>query len=135
MNHNEDLKRIKRLVGRHCEKSLACNSLKIRFGCDVDERGTSYIWIDPPWIFIKNNNIITHADESPDETIEFKEWANLLNPLNKTQLVSYDYSDKGNFELHFSENYSLLMPYTADEVDENEEVPADDDEHWYIHYD
>ena len=128
MNHDEDLEKLKNLVCKDCERTLACNSLKMRFGCAVDERGTAYIWIDPPWIFVKDNNIITNSDESPYDTYEFQEWCELLNPLNKTQLVSFDYLDNGNFALHFSENYSLLMPYSPNEEDDDEDY-----EHWYIY--
>ncbi len=123
MDHDENLKLLKELVGKDCERTLACNSLKIHFGCDFYERGTSYIWIDPPWVFVKTDEIITSSLDYPDEEKQFKTWGSLLNPLNKTQLLSYDYLDEGILKLHFSENYSLLVPYFPEK---------EDYEHWYV---
>lgn len=138
MSHEEDLKAIKHLVGKECERTLAINSLKLRFDCDIDERGKSYIWIDPPWLFVKDQEVIASAYDCPLETESFRKWSDHLNPLNKTKLVSFEYFDDGNFVLTFKDNYHLYIPFDPeeDEYDDSEEDEEyeEDYEHWYIHH-
>ncbi|OZG70329.1 hypothetical protein BTA51_26810 [Hahella sp. CCB-MM4] len=126
MNHKEDLELISELIGHTCERTLACNSIKLRFGCEVDPRGTSYIWIDAPWELQTETELVTESLDYPAEDEEFKNWSNKLNPLNKTVLVSVIFTKGKDLQLEFEGGYYLYVPYSPNE-------PDDDDwyEHWY----
>jgi hypothetical protein len=87
---------LRSLVGVTCERSLAANSLKLRFGCVESDKGNAYIWIDPPWRLTLAGQLVTgSADwpgwdgvENPDVNRPLWEaWCALFDPLNRTTLV------------------------------------------------
>ncbi len=130
MSHSADIAIIKSLVGNSCERTLACNSIKIRFGCDIDEKGTSYIWIDPPWEFQTRDKLLTESIDCPNHEEanydeKFSEWSTIFNPLNKTVLKGVTYTTEKELELEFDGGYYIYVPYSK--------TKEDDDwyEHWY----
>ena len=125
MKNENSIKIIRGLVGQRCERSLVANSLKFRFGTETDPRGTSYIWIDPPWYLIRADEVVTTAWDVPDpddanyET-QFENWSKLFDPLNDTILEDASLESDGKLILKFSSGLSLEVPHD----------PKDDD-HWY----
>ena len=83
------------LLGTSCERSLATNSLKLRFDGAPGE-GRAYIWIDPPWRLSLSGRFITGSADWPvwDGVEEpevnrplWEAWCALFDPLNRTALV------------------------------------------------
>ncbi len=121
MNFQKDLKIIDSFIGRKCERTLACNSLKIRFG-----EKTPYIWIEPPWSFEKNQTKVTASIEYPEDENEFTKWSAALDPLNETIFESFKYSVEDGLLLNFINGYSLHAPTTLEAIDEDDFY-----NHWY----
>ncbi|MFM7148664.1 MAG: hypothetical protein ACKO23_02360 [Gemmataceae bacterium] len=63
--HAELLTALRSLVGKPCERSLATNSLKLRFDGAPGEKGRAYIWIDPPWRLSLAGRFITGSADWP----------------------------------------------------------------------
>ncbi|WP_144401624.1 hypothetical protein [Isoalcanivorax pacificus] len=120
MDHDKDVKIINGFVGRLCERTLACNSIKLRFAGKKE-----YIWIDPPWTLHGLSGCVADSSEYPGVTPEFEVWCACLNPLDRVRLTSVEYS-KGCLVLGFSNDYQLIVPPSLGEV-------AEDDfyHHWY----
>lgn len=120
MDHDEDIIIINGFVGRLCERTLACNSIKLRFAGKKE-----YIWIDPPWTLHSPSGCVADSSEYPGATPEFEIWCVCLNPLDRVRLTSVEYS-KGRLVLGFSNDYQLIVPPSLGEV-------AEDDfyHHWY----
>ncbi|HVS39062.1 MAG TPA: hypothetical protein VMS17_26120 [Gemmataceae bacterium] len=87
---------LRTLIGKPCERSLATNSLKLRFDGEPGEKGRAYIWIDPPWRLTLAGRFITGSGDWPvwDGVAEpevnrplWEAWCALLDPLNRTALV------------------------------------------------
>jgi hypothetical protein len=87
---------LRSLLGKSCERSLATNSLKLRFGGVPGEKGRAYIWIDPPWRLSLAGRFITGSADWPVwDGVEKPEvnrplweaWCALFDPLNRTTLV------------------------------------------------
>ena len=87
------IKALRSLRGKSCERSLATNSLKLRFDGDPGEKGRAYIWIDPPWRLSLAGRFITGSADWPvwDGVEEpevnrplWDEWCALFDPLNNT---------------------------------------------------
>ena len=127
MDGIEEIKLLHELLGQECKRTLACNSLKLRFGCDVDETGTSYIWIDPPWTFQSGINTITSSEDYPGDNDTFDTWSTLLNPINDTTLIAFEQSKKGDLLLEFSGGYRIFVPFYPNKDDEDLWY-----EHWYV---
>ncbi len=121
MNHEADIKLIQSLVGRVCERTLACSSLKLRFG---DMR--PYIWIDPPWIFRNSQVVVTRSDEYPNDDEDFKLWSRFLDPINRVTFNEFSYSDDGALLFIFENGYVLEVP-VSDEVEDEDNFYH----HWY----
>jgi hypothetical protein len=121
MNYEEDLKIIESFIGRKSARTLACNTLKIRFG---DK--TPYIWIDPPWRFEKDDSKITASIDYPEDQESFRAWSKVLNPLDEATFENYEYSIKEGLSLYFSKGYSVHAPTTLDVIDEDDFY-----NHWY----
>ena len=120
MDHDEDIKIINAFVGRDCERTLACNSIKLRFS----EKG-QYIWIDPPWILNNLSGAVMRSDEYPGDTSEFEEWSEALSPLDHVRLKSFDYQ-RGCLVLSFNNEHTLIIPPSLAEV-----AQEDFYHHWY----
>ena len=113
---------VNRLVGQECERTLACNSLKLRFNVDRDFRGDQYIWIDPPWDLERGNIHITSSQEYSDD--RFDAWSELLNPLNRTKFISWEQKASGATIFNFTGDYSLHLPPDYEQ----------DEDYWYDHW-
>jgi len=130
MSHSNDIEIIENLVGSFCKRTLAGNSIKIRFGCEIDEKGTSYIWIDPPWEFQTRDKLLTESYDCPsyedaEYNEKFSEWSNIFNPLNKIVFKGFIYTTEKELELEFDGGYYIYVPYSK--VKEGDEWY----EHWY----
>ena len=120
MGHEEDIKIINAFVGRDCERTLACNSIKLRFA----EKG-QYIWIDPPWFLDNSSGTVMRSDEYPGDAGEFEEWSEGMNPLNYVRLTSFEYR-RGSLVLSFNTEHKLIVPPSLAEV-----TQEDFYHHWY----
>jgi len=98
---------VDQLVGHECERSLATNSIKLRFDTDADPRGLRYIWIEPPWTLRRGGVLVTTSDDYTDET--FRAWSRHFDVLNRTTLVAWASSDDGTI-FQFAHDYSIFVP-------------------------
>jgi hypothetical protein len=120
-DHHDDIQLIKSFVAKTCERTLACNSLKLRFG-----HKKTYIWIDPPWTLCKGDSVITSSDDCPEDTDAFKIWSESLKPLNKTVFAAFEHTTEGDLRLIFDHDFNLRIPFTSNTADD-EDFYA----HWY----
>jgi hypothetical protein len=111
------------IVGKAFERSLAVNSIKLRFGTQSDLKGTHYIRVDPPWEFHDPDGIVTTSDEYTDEG--FTEWCRLFDPINSGVLESWTETADGVVVFRFKNGYSIFPPNSSDSRDEDE---------WYSHW-
>jgi hypothetical protein len=90
------VKTLRSLLGLTCERSLATNSLKLRFDCAQCDKGRAYIWIDPPWRLTRGGQLVTGSADWPlwdgveDREVNqplWEAWCALFDPLNRTTLV------------------------------------------------
>ena len=121
MNHEEDLKIVGGFIGKECERTLACNSLKIRFG-----EKSPYIWLDPPWELWDNKGLVISSLDYPDVEEEFENYSRYLNPLNRTKLLDFEHTIKNGLALHFQSGFRIFAPTTIEAVDEDDFY-----HHWY----
>ena len=121
MNYDQELKIIDEFVGRECERTLACSTLKIRFG-----KKNPYIWIDPPWVLKKNQIKITASIDYSTDEVGFFKWSETLAPLNSTIFEGYKYNLRDGLVLNFSHGITLHVPTTLDTIDEDDFY-----NHWY----
>jgi hypothetical protein len=98
---------VERLVGHECERTLATNSIKLRFDTERDPRGLRYIWIEPPWTLYHGDLVITTSDEYTDEA--FSAWNRHLDPLNRTTFVGWEGRDDGT-AFRFANEYTVFVP-------------------------
>jgi hypothetical protein len=114
---------VEKLIGVGFERSLAANSIKLRFRPDLDPRGLHHIWIDPPWELLgPNGEAITSSLEYSDAY--FEEWSKLFEPLNHGVLKSwYSKPDWATMFL-FENQYSILLRHTTN----------DGRDGWYCHW-
>jgi hypothetical protein len=121
---------LKSFVGQACYRSIACNSIKIRFGEAAKPAQQGYIWIDPPWSFIQHEKLITDAYSCPhyeevDYKLRFWEWCDLFHPLDESVFTGYVFLEDCSLKLFFDNSYQLYVPI-------DEEVSDNDDlELWY----
>ena len=116
------------LIGQECERTVATNTIKLRFGTASDPRGESYIWIDPPWMLKLGDMSITSSDHYSDES--FADWSNLLDPLNRVVLSGWSVGT-GETTFTFANGFTIVVP-DSDDVRESDRWYA----HWYaVHTD
>ena len=113
---------VTRLVGRECERTIAINTIKLRFGTESDPRGDSYIWVDPPWQLYSGKHLVTSSDEYDEST--FVEWGCLFDPLNNVRFTGYEPGESA-VVLSFENGYRIVIPHVG-------ETRNDDD--WYAHW-
>jgi hypothetical protein len=121
MDREEDLNIVEGFIGKVCERTLACNSLKIRFG-----EKSPYIWLDPPWELWDKEELIASSLGYPESDEEFQSYSSTLNPLNKTKLVNFEHTVKNGLVLHFENGLRLHAPTTLEIIDEDDFY-----HHWY----
>ena len=98
------------LVGGRCERTLATNTIKLRFNTQQDPRGRQYIWIDPPWaLFEGDRGVTTSADYDEGH---FAAWIELLQPMDSTLLEAWHEDDSGGSVFVFSHGYRLVVPHS-----------------------
>lgn len=118
---------VEQLLGQTFERTLAANSLKLRFGTQIHPKGTHYIWIDPPWNFLGPDGLI--AQSSHEYTKEtFGQWAQKFLPIDHNTLTSWSMDEDGTVRFIFATGHSLVLPSTSDERD-----PENWYAHWYAH--
>jgi hypothetical protein len=111
------------LVGDRCERSLATNSIKLRFGADQDPRGGRYIWIDPPWTFWEGDREITSSFAY--DAARFHAWSEVFQPLDSTVLEAWEEDGAGGSVFVFAHGYRLVVPRKHEPVSEDA---------WYVHW-
>jgi hypothetical protein len=100
------------LVGKSFERTLAANSLKLRFGTHAGPKGTHYIWIDPPWEFHGPDGLIADSDEYTDEN--FREWSQLFSPLDENFFVGWEALECGDVVFEFASGHFVVIPMIGD---------------------
>lgn len=119
-DHLDDIELIESFIGKVCERTLACNSLKLRFGVK-----RPYIWIDPPWILKLHSTVVVDSNQYYELVDQFEFWSEKLTPLNQITFSSYQY-ERGTLNLNFVNGYSLVVPASIAEVTDNDFY-----HHWY----
>lgn len=100
------------LVGRRCARSLATDSIKLRFGVERDPRGTHYVWIDPPWALYAGDALVTTSEGYDPEA--FAAWSRLLAPLDDDVLAGWTHSDDGAASFAFASGCRIELPPHAE---------------------
>lgn len=114
---------VEKLIGFGFERSLAANSIKLRFRPDLDPRGLHHIWIDPPWeLRDPKGETITSSQEYSDDS--FEAYSKLLEPLNVGVLKSWFSKPKWATMFLFDNQYSLFLKH----------IESEDEDHWYCHW-
>ena len=108
---------LRSLIGVACERSLATNSLKLRFDCLQSDKGRAYVWIDPAWRLTLAGRLVTgRADwpvwdgvENPEVNRPLWEaWCARFNPLNRTTLVGVSIDPRlPDLRLDFETGHSI----------------------------
>lgn len=111
------------LVGKSFERSLAVNSIKLRFGTKIDPKGTHYIWIDPPWELHSADKLVTTSEDYDEGN--FNEWSLLFDPLNRDTLKSWETGENGSVVFRTGNGYMIVLPFSGGIRDED---------HWYSHW-
>jgi hypothetical protein len=110
------------LIGQACERTLATNTIKLRFGTELDPGGDSYIWIDPPWVLQAGDLPVTSSDGYSDET--FSIWSRWFDPLNRVVFSGWSVGPTET-TFTFANGYKIIVP-DADGVRE--------EGYWYAHW-
>ncbi|MBD3885443.1 hypothetical protein IFO70_27335 [Phormidium tenue FACHB-886] len=118
-------------VGRVFRRTIVCNSIKLRFEETVDTANLSYIWVDPPWSFMRHHQPITASDlcphyEAADYTSRFRKWCSLFSALDQSVLTGYEFASSESLNLFFSNSYLLYIPKI--------EAELESDALWYSHW-
>lgn len=124
MNHDDDLQVINGLLGKECERTLACNSIKLRFECDLNPKGKSYIWIDPPWELQTETDLVAESGDYHNE--DFQVFSNKFKVLDKAVLSGVELTIDNQLQLEFEGGYYIYLPHCPNEPDEDSWY-----EHWY----
>ena len=105
------------LLGKSSERSLATNSLRLRFDGAPGEKGRAYIWIDPPWRLSLAGRFITGSADWPvwdgvqEPAVNRPLWeagCALCDPLNRTTLVGVSVgSPLADLALEFEAGYRI----------------------------
>lgn len=130
MKHLNDLKTIRSLIDSPCELSVAHNALKFRFGCEINPKGQSYIWIDSPWELQTFDKLITESYDCPfpdDKSYseDIKVWGKKFSPLYSTKLIGVIFTEDKELELEFDGGFYIYVPYSPAKIED------DNYEHWY----
>lgn len=116
------------LVGRKCFLTLATNSVKVHL--DENTRGGTFLWIDPPWQFGCEGEIIAssascpHYEETDYERM-YQEWRSKFIPASESRIESIEASPDGSLWVHLSDGYAFFVP---------KEFIPDDPPGWYDHW-
>jgi hypothetical protein len=116
------------LVGRKSFITLAANSIKLHI--DENKKGGIYLWIDPPWVFGKNNVLIESSESCPDYRAPnyrrlFSDWVARFSAISGSEIVRIAAKPSGRLSIRFRHSYSLIAPASFDEHGE----PS-----WYDHW-
>jgi hypothetical protein len=114
---------VDKLVGCECERSLATNSIKLRFKTRIDPRGKQYIWIDPPWQRHGPIGLATSSAEYDDA--RFEEWSAYFAPLDRTVLTSWRVTNDRGVVFEFVNGYRSILPPSSGKRRK---------EDWYSHW-
>jgi hypothetical protein len=98
------------LVGCSCERTLATNSIKLRFPGE-GQRDRAYIWIDPPWALVVGEEEVATSARYDDA--HFQEWSALFQPLDSTVLESWRADERRGTVFTFKTGHKLLVPLVA----------------------
>ncbi|HTL69272.1 MAG TPA: hypothetical protein VL200_16520 [Lacunisphaera sp.] len=119
------------LVGRKCFVTLATNSLKLHI--DHDKKGGTYLWVDPPWQFCRDGEIIESSASCPHHEEEdyeqrFHAWSSRFGITRGSVIQKIQASPDGSLWIHLSDDYAFFAP--------KEFIPDDPSswfDHWYFH--
>jgi|GEM_PF-6213790 len=101
MSEGESFDVIKSFIGQICQRTLAADALKFSFiDHQVDGRG-AYIWIEPPWAFLRDGKVVARSEECPEDTNAFRAWSERLAPLNQADLADAEWHEDGTLVLAF----------------------------------
>lgn len=118
------------LVGRKCFVTLATNSVKLHI--DRDQKGGTFLWIDPPWQFGRGEELIESSASCPhyeEERYEerFREWGRHFKPVRESVIEKIDASPDGGLRIGLADGFTFLIP--------SDFIPEDDPwwyDHWYV---
>jgi hypothetical protein len=117
------------LVGRKSFLTLATNSIKLHI--DQNKKAGTYLWIDPPWAFVKTVLWIESSQscpdyQRPDYRRRFKDWCARFSPISASEIVNIEANPSGRLLIEFHDSYRLVIPAAW----------YDDEAHpsWYDHW-
>jgi len=113
--------------GRRCFASLHMNAIRFRFDDREKKEGHHYLWIDHPWVFLRDTQEITTSYKYSEDTKDaFKQWCSLFGALRETTLLDFKEAESGEVTLVFPDGYRLFVPLDP----ESDDLKSDYD-HWY----
>jgi hypothetical protein len=100
-----------------CARSLATNSIILRFDTRADPGGRAYLWIDPPWRLTASGLLVTGSMDWPtwdgveDEEVNrplWEAWCAHFDPLSGAELEEVSVGlDCPDLSLHFTTGHRL----------------------------
>ena len=108
------------LRGRKAFATLATNSIKLHI--DANKKEGTYLWIDPPWEFYRENVLVGSSASCPDHTLpdydaRVRQWFDQFGSLYDTAIADATASPDGSLEIRFFGGGELFVPPDASERD------------------
>ena len=118
------------LVGWQCFVTPATNSIKLHI--DENKKVGTFLWMDPPWQFVKGEFVIESSDSCPhyrEEGYEqkFRVWCDSFAPVQGRLIVEMDALPNGSLWIRLEGGHAFYL--------DAEVVPHDPDssyDHWYL---
>src|ERR1700721_87915 len=87
------------LIGRKCFLTLATNSIKLHI--DENKKGGAFLWIDPPWQFGRDGDILESSNSYPDHQEagceeKHRTWCSRFGPVYETLIEKIDAQPDGS---------------------------------------
>ena len=115
--HHEQLSALK---GRRAFATLATNSIKLHI--DENKKDGTYLWIDPPWEFYRDDTLVESSDSYPDDTIpdhgaRVQNWFSRFDPIYETAIAEIAATPDGGLQIQFFGGGEILVPGDNSERD------------------
>jgi hypothetical protein len=116
------------LQGRKAFATLATNSIKLHI--DENKKDGEFVWIDPPWEFYRDGNLVESSDSYPSDGVpdydeRVRQWFSGFDSIYETAIAEIAASPDGALEIRFFGGGEIFVP--------SDESVRDDlwYDHWY----
>jgi hypothetical protein len=120
-------KQLPQLHGRRSFVTLATNSIKVHI--DEAKRNGTFLWLDPPWEFRRDDSLIETSDScphytEPDYNFRFASWGSRFQPIFESTIRDIVAAPDGSLKITFESGYDIFLP-------QDDSVQTDC---WYDHW-